>query len=103
MHKKIHQNKIFIVQKVKKRDARCTASGKTLSKSFNSSLLTVITKDSSCLNNYHEKELKVEIPMYHHLNTPTMETSEASNDHLFNNEEIISHNGDYSPANTFVE
>lgn len=75
MHKKIHQNKIFIVQKMKKRS--------TTSKS-----------DDCCHMQHQEKEVKIEVLL--NMNLATQETSAVSNEHL-HNDDVISSMGDETP------
>lgn len=67
MHKKFHQNKIFLVQKIKKRPAvEMKMSKKTL------------RCESTC-SNENTQDLKIEIPMfkkYHKLSEGSLSTNE---------------------------
>ncbi|CDW88621.1 transcription factor mtf-1 [Stylonychia lemnae] len=78
MHKKFHQNKIFIVQKIKKRPVVATNSFKK----------TLKCENSCSLDSTHE--MKVEIPLFKKF----IQSSEGS---LSTNEDLINSSASHSP------
>jgi hypothetical protein len=78
MHKKFHQNKIFIVQKIKKRTAKCE-------------------ERSSCFSNENTQSLKVEIPLFKKF-------IQCSNEHsLSTNEDLINSSASQTPRSMTKE
>jgi hypothetical protein len=86
MHKKIHQNKIFIVQKIKKRGALLTLKPIGQERIQNSQLRTLVLK---------EKEFRIDLHNDHSI--PAMESSTASNDQIMLYNNHCSSKGENSP------